>query len=385
VKGATVTPLRYATCSTDSSANSTTEQVAAARTFVLDRLLRDFPWATPADRANYIALLVTPILRHYLRSLTPFGLIDATMPASGKTMLTAGVGMLYGQRVLAWTYSDEELRKTITAVLAEAIGCVVFDNLAEGSVIDSAVLAQLVTSPVWSDRLLGASRNVATPNDRLWLATGNNLQVGGDMASRTVRVRLDPNMPRPEERDQSRFGIPHLDQWITKPANQRIVLGHLLVLVLDWIRAGAPKDTHQSMRQFTSWAQALGGLLRHHKVPGFLANSADLRGIDEDERRWTAFLATWHDRHGSKAVTAADLRRDGEPDQFGAETDRWDGTFITTDTGRIPNAFALGRLLSGQAGRWRGSYVLRTSLNDRRDRNWFWVETAANPEDKPNA
>ncbi len=354
----------------------TAEQVDAARRFLLDRFLRDFPWSSKADRANYLALLVTPILRHYTRSLTPFGLVDATMPASGKTILTAGPGMLYGQRVLPWTYSDEELRKTITAVLAQPVGCVVFDNLAEGTVIDSAVLAQLVTGPVWSDRMLGASRNIAAVNDRLWMATGNNLQVGGDMASRTVRVHLDPNMPRPEERDQTQFGIPHLDHWITKPGNQRVVLSHLLVLVLDWIRAGAPKDTALTMRQFTAWAQALGGFLRHHAVSGFLANAGELRDIDEDETRWRAFLSTWHERHGDKRVTAAELRRDAEPDHFAGEVvDRWDGQFITNQTGRLPNPYGLGRMLSGQVGRWRGPYVIRLGRSDRGDRAVFWVQT----------
>lgn len=62
----------------------TAEQVDTARDFVLNRFLRDFPWASAADRANYLALLVTPILRHFARALTPFALIDATMPASGK-------------------------------------------------------------------------------------------------------------------------------------------------------------------------------------------------------------------------------------------------------------------------------------------------------------
>ncbi|MEH1017976.1 hypothetical protein V6U90_33595, partial [Micromonospora sp. CPCC 206060] len=221
----------------------TPQQVHDARTFLLGRFLRDFPWASPADRANYVALLATPILRHYTRSLTPFALIDATMPASGKSILTAGPGMLYGQRMMPWADSEEELRKSITAVLAEQVGVVIWDNVPEGSVIDSAVLAQLVTNGVWSDRQLGASRNIATVNDRLWMATGNNLQVGGDMASRTVRVHLDPNMPHPELRDQTGFGIPHLDQWITDPTNQLTVLWHLLVLVLDWTRHGAPRIT----------------------------------------------------------------------------------------------------------------------------------------------
>ncbi|MEV5690717.1 hypothetical protein [Micromonospora globbae] len=350
------------------------QQVNEARRFLLGRFLRDFPWASAADRANYVALLATPILRHFTRSLTPFALIDATMPSSGKTILTAGPGMLYGQRVMPWAYSDEELRKSITAVLAEQVGVVIWDNLAEGTVIDSAVLAQLITNGVWSDRQLGASRNIATVNDRLWMATGNNLQVGGDMASRTVRVHLDPNMPRPELRDQSTFGIPHLDQWITVPANQLTVLWHLLVLVLDWTRQGAPKVTGLSMRQFTPWAQALGGFLAHHGIDGFLTNAADVREIDQDEQRWGAFLATWHERHGDRRMTAAELRRDAEPMHLGSDVhDPWDGQFITTSSGRLPNPLQLGRLLTGQAGRYRGNYVLRAGTNER-GRAVYWIE-----------
>ncbi|GAA0720717.1 hypothetical protein Drose_06985 [Dactylosporangium roseum] len=353
----------------------TTQQVAEAREFLLTRFLRDFPWSSPADKANYVALLATPILRHYTRSLTPFALIDATMPASGKSILTAGPGMLYGQRVMPWAYTEEELRKSITAVFAQQVGVVIWDNLAEGTVIDSANLALLVTAGVWSDRQLGSSRNVAAVNDRLWMATGNNLQVGGDMASRTVRVHLDPNMPRPEQRDQSKFGIPHLDQWITIPANQMTVLSHLLVLVLDWTRNGAPRANTVSMRQFTPWAQALGGFLAHHGIGGFLTNAADVRAIDEDETRWRAFLSCWHSLHSGQQMTAADLRRSGEPDHFaGNEVDRWDGQFITTHTGKLPNALALGRLLTGQVGRWRGDYVIRAGKNDRGDRAVYWVE-----------
>jgi hypothetical protein len=353
----------------------TPDQVFEARSFLLHRFLRDFPWAGDADRANYIALLVTPILRHFTRSLTPFALIDATMPASGKTILTGGPGMLYGQRVLPWTYSDEELRKGITAVLAEQVGVVIFDNLAEGSVIDSPILAQLVTGGVWADRQLGASRTIATVNDRLWMATGNNLQLGGDMTSRTVRVHLDPNMPRPEQRDQSEFGIPHLDQWITVPANQHTVLWHLLVLVLDWTRHGAPRAGGYTMRQFTPWAQALGGFLAHHGITGFLANADQVAAIDEDETRWRGFLAAWHDRHGTTPMTAAQLRADAEPDHLAGQViDAWDGLFITASTGRLPNPVGLGRMLTGQAGRWRGDYVIRSGMHERGNRAVFWVE-----------
>ena len=352
----------------------TPAQVARARAFVLEEFLHDFPWVSAADRANYLGLLVTPVLRPYLRCLAPFGIVDATMPASGKTILTAAVGMLYGQRVLSWTSSDEELRKAITSVLADQVGVVVFDNLAEGSVIDSAILARLITERTWSDRRLGTNTATAQPNDRLWLATGNNLRVGGDMASRTVLVRLDPHMPRPEER--TGFAIPHLDQWILAPANQRRLLWHLLVLVLDWTSAGAPRTPVRPMRQFTGWAEAIAGFLTHHQVLGFLSNAADVRDIDEDDATWTAFLHHWHQIHGRTALTTAELRKSAEPVSLGHGTtdDRWDGVFIAGDDGRLPSAKSLGRRLTGQIGRYHGSYVLR-SLTDPHDkmRRW-WIE-----------
>ena len=176
--------------------------------------------------------------------------------------------MLYGQRVLTWTHSDEELRKAITSVLADPVGTIIFDNLAEGTVIDSPVLARLITDRTWADRLLGGNKTAAFANDRVWTATGNNLRLGGDMRTRSVLVGLNPDMPRPEER--TGFQIPDLDQWILVPANQRQVLWHLLVLVADWTRNGAPRRSGLTMRQFTPWAEAVGRLprpSRHRWLP----------------------------------------------------------------------------------------------------------------------
>ncbi|WP_198961615.1 hypothetical protein [Pseudonocardia sp. MH-G8] len=348
----------------------TPEQVAAARQFLLEKFLRDFPWRTPADRANYLALLATPILRPFTRCLSPFGIVDATMPASGKTILTACLGMLCGQRVMTWTDSDEELRKAITSVLADQAGVIVFDNLPEGSVIDSAVLARLVTERTWTDRRLGSNTASSYPNDRVWLATGNNLRVGGDMASRTVWVRLDPDMPHPEAR--TGFSIPNLDTWILDPGNQARVLWHLLVLVLDWTAAGAPTSSSvPAMRQFTRWAQHLGGLLEHHSIRGFLGNAVENRDLDDDAAEWRAFLTRWHQLHGDRYLTANELRRAAE-NGFGS--DPWDGTFPTTGSGHLLSVKSLGRRLTGQVGRWRGDIVLRSVTNPHNHGRSYWVE-----------
>jgi len=355
-------------------------QVDTAAAFLLDQFLADFPWRSPADRANYLALLVTPLLRPYTRALAPFGIVEATMPGSGKTILTSCIGLLVGQRVLTWPDADDELRKTVTTVLADQVGAIVFDNLTEGHVINSPVLARLITERTWTDRRLGSNTAATFPNDRLWLATGNNLRVGGDMASRSVWVRLDPDCPQPEAR--SGFSIPNLDTWILDPDHQAIVLHHLLVLVVDWCRHGAPISTQvPQMRQFTKWAQQLGGFLAHHGVPDFLGNHTDAAQLDDDANEWAQFLHAWHTIFATRPVRARDLRAAADPEP--GRPDPWGGTFPTTPAGRPLTVKSLGRRLTGQVGRWRGSVVLRSATDPHTKTQTYWVQREPGDESNP--
>ncbi|MFB9906275.1 hypothetical protein [Allokutzneria oryzae] len=350
----------------------TADQVHEAREFILGRLLRDFPFVAPADRANHGGLLVAPILRPMLNSLIPFGLISATTQSSGKTLLAEIPGHVYGSKILTWRSGDDaELEKAITSALHSPSPVMLWDNLKEGSEVSSPVLAQLLTSPEWSARMLGSSgAGFTAKNDRLWLATGNNIRLGGDMATRTVLIRLDPDMPHPDQRDQSGFGIPHLDAWLREPQNRATVLRHLLVLVMDWIAAGAPKSEH-TMRQFTTWAQATGGLLAHHGIEGFLDNLDELRQADDENADWVAFLAQWRglfkdDKKPSKRVH----------ETYTFEPSQWDGNFFTDDDGRAVSVKSLGRLLTAHVGRWHGDYVLRSAHDRRANSKVFWVEQA---------
>jgi hypothetical protein len=166
-------------------------------------------------------------------------------------------------------------------------------------------------------------------------------------------------MPRPELR--TNFTIPHLDRWIKEPDNQRCLLRHLLVLVMDWIAAGAARSEH-TMRQFTTWAAAAGGFLAHHGVTGFLDNVEEVRALDEDDNDWAVFLARWFKLYGAMPQKAGDIRKSADPEGgFGGAPllDRWEGDFITGEDGRIPNAKSLGRMLAGQVGRFHGQFVLR--------------------------
>ncbi|MGO1055630.1 hypothetical protein [Crossiella sp. CA198] len=357
----------------------TAEEVTAARQFLLGQLLRDFPFVAEADRANHIGLLLAPILRPYLRCLIPFGLISATTQSSGKTLLAEVIGYLYGHKTLVWRKGDDaELEKAITSALHSSAPIMLWDNIKEGTEVASPVLAQLLTGPEWSARMLGSSgAGFTANNDRAWLATGNNLRLGGDMATRTVLIRLDPNDPHPDQRDQSAFGIPHLDTWLKDPAHRVEVLRHLLILVLDWIAAGAPRSGH-TMRQFSGWAQATGGLLDHHGIVGFLDNLADLREADDEDAEWAAFLTRWWELNSDNRMSATRLRHQAEIEQIGGiAVDRWEGAFLTDDSGRIPSAKSLGRTLTGHIGRWHGGYALRSVRDKSANANVFWVERAA--------
>lgn len=349
------------------------EQVTAAKRF-LETVLHDFPWVTQADKANYLGILVSPILRPYLRALTPFWVATATTASSGKSLLVDMVGSIYGKQQNPWPGGEEELRKAILAALRRPEPLICWDNIAEGTQITSATLAGLITSNEWSDRVLGSSKSEKHANDRLWAVTGNNLRLGGDMATRTVVVRLDPNMPNPEARPDSAFQIPNLQSWLTMADNRQALQWNLLVLVADWVAAGAPRTAHL-MRQFSPWAQAAGGFVTHHGLPGFLDNATDVREMDDQAAMWQAFLTRWERKYGTQQLTSAALRASFEYNPDG--TDPWDGTIPEPllNGRHLPSAIELGRRLGGHVGRWYATHTLRAGTDSHTSARLWSVET----------
>ncbi|MFW5415713.1 hypothetical protein J0910_03680 [Nocardiopsis sp. CNT-189] len=351
----------------------TSADVARARSYLLDYVLADFPWADGGSRANFVALLMTPLLRPFIGGLAPLGAVSASAPGSGKTLLTDIPGKLYGATSRPWVQDDAELRKAITATLKTSSDpVVVFDNIGEFDQVDQPSLAKLLTSAAWSDRELGSSNQIGVPNDRLWLVTGNNISFGGDMPSRTVLVVLDPRMPNPDLR--TGFTIPDLTEWLEDAGNLATLLHQLLVLARAWVVEGAPK-AELSMRNFRRWARAMAGFTGWLGVPGFMANADQLASHDEEAATWHAFLATWHTMFGDTPKSASDLLKSAEvpfPGPPGA--DPWEGTFLTRADGTRPSPRGLGKMLSGKQGRFYGEYTVRGVL-DKKTKVWrYYVD-----------
>lgn len=358
--------------------------VARAKRLVFGTVLRDFCFDSDASKANYTALLMTPALRHYIDSLAPLGLISSTTRGSGKTLLGLIMDALYGLYITTWQPREEELVKAITAVFRDSTAPVVmFDNVGTGDTVDHATLAMLLTSRTWTGRILGRSRVITAANDRLWLATGNNIMVGGDIASRSVLVRLDPQMERPEKR--TGFAIDDLEGWLRDDTNRAELLHAVLTLARAWIAAGAPQG-EATMRTFTPWARAMAGLTTFLGLSGFLANEAELvESADEEEAGTVAFLMQWHRMYGSQPKRAIDLLDSARADCAGGQWhDPWQGTFPTRANGNPFTAKGLARFLAARRGRIFSGLRLDGQF-DRHSKIWTYrvvrVADSESPEE----
>jgi hypothetical protein len=353
--------------------------VADARSFLLDQVMYDFPWKDKADLANAVAMLCTPALRDFIvgpsggNVPTPLFVIKAHAAGTGKTLLAELVGRTFGQAMTAWVDDNDELHKVIGALLADHSNAVcILDNVGSGHQIRQPVLANLITSGIWTGRILGQSRTMSVVNDRLWIATGNNVRYGGDMASRTVEIDVDSQEERPDLRDG--FRIPDLGSWIQSSANRAKVVSALLILARDWVAAGAPQIVTRR-RGFTQWASAMAGFLDFHGVPGFLQNDDTVQEADTEREQWCAFLTTWYEKFGGEHKAVRELLRS----HIGALNDGWGDAFLLVDakSGHELSPIAAGNRLREKVGVPIDGLVLRSgkpgSENSKKS-NVYWVE-----------
>jgi hypothetical protein len=285
--------------------NPTPEEREAALALIW-QAFGEFPYAGEADRANALALLLTPIVRPAIKRHVPMALADAPKRGTGKGLLCDGVTIVAAgdtAPILTMSENADELQKSITALLMEGATIIIIDNITER--LQSKHLDAVLTSDIWRSRILGASKMTRVPQRATWIATGNNIRLGGDLPRRCYRIRLDAKMSRPDKRRD--FTIRDLATWIKE--HRAELVRALLILARAWYVAGKPQDEDlPAMATFTGWVRTVGGILKHAGVRGFLANLDQLQEQnDEESAQWEAFLLTWLERFGDAWVTTADI------------------------------------------------------------------------------
>lgn len=168
----------------------------------LRTLFEEFPFDAPEHLSVTLAALMTPILRPAFDGPSPLFLFDSNTPGAGKTIQADVVSLVAtGKQAprMSWT-KEEEAEKRITAILMMGSPVVLIDNIKPGAPLGGASLDALLTSETWMGRKLSKTEMLVLPNRSVWLATGNNLKVQGDLVRRSMRSFIDPQMERPEER-----------------------------------------------------------------------------------------------------------------------------------------------------------------------------------------
>ena len=176
------------------------ESVALAALGTLWHPFREFDCATNLDRGVLLAAILTAIERPALSTAPGFAM-DAPLQGSGKTYLAQCLAALAQGSLPAVdppVDDENEIRKRLLSAALAAPAVIVWDNLV--GTLRSAALAAFLTSETYTDRVLGESRSATGETRILFLCTGNNVQLAGDMPRRVLRCRLDAHTENPETR-----------------------------------------------------------------------------------------------------------------------------------------------------------------------------------------
>jgi len=194
---------------------------------------------------------------------------------------------------------DDEWRKRITAILLAGMDSVLIDNVE--SAVGNKSLNGLLTSDVWTDRILGRSETVSLPARVTWAATGNGLVVRGDQVRRTVMLCIDPGVERPEQRRFKR----DLAIWV--PANRQRLLSAAMTILRAYRRAGCPGQDDVLLGRFEPWSRTVCGPIRWLGMPDPTASQVELVAEDPEMERLADVHSVLSEWFGEQPFSVADV------------------------------------------------------------------------------
>ena len=244
--------------------------LSGAMSYLLDEWLCDV--STDLDGKCVLLAVALSTLERVLLPERPAFFITAGQRGGGKTTATTMViAAATGRRpaAAAWSHSDEERRKAILAYLSEGLPALVWDNIPRGTAISCPTIDKVLTAEQFSDRILGESTSLTVPATTIMVFTGNNISPRGDLASRSLSVRIAVDRADPENRAFS-----HTDPVAWTLNNRGAILSALYTILLGNPRhRQAVKEAPRT--RFKTWWHLVGS-----------AVEAAALAYTNDELRW---------------------------------------------------------------------------------------------------
>jgi len=273
----------------------------------LDALLHDFCFKTPADRTNYLGMLLTAMLVPRFIGSKPAALFNGNQPELGKSILAQIIAILRdGQSAETASYNpnDEEFEKRLGAIVRRGVMTIIIDNAkSQGRTprIESACLERSITDPILSFRLLGSSASIRAENSHIFCITANTPDVSRDLVTRSVVISLfyegDPKRRQFSIADPEGYAQEHRIK----------LLGELIGMVERWKVVGSPLATAHSRFNKRGWGNIVGGILHACGEPDFLANADEVATLLDETRREFAELVSILVEHSQGIWTASEL------------------------------------------------------------------------------
>jgi len=269
-----------------------------------------FPFVSSLDRAVHLAAILTTAVRATLPTCPAFA-YDAPVQGSGKTLLARCVAALAtGGDVGVWPHThgnDEEVRKRIFTALREGSRAIIWDNVV-GS-FDSASMASALTSPVFTDRILGASNSSAVPNRAILILTGNNLSLRGELPRRVLVSRIDPATDKPFSRH---FDFDPFERCLNNRQDMIIAALTLIRAQLEQteIFGQLGKGRLASFEQWDAWVRQTV-IYADQLLPGQFGDVMAIieanQAADPEQESLLAYLEAWQRNFGNEFRTATQV------------------------------------------------------------------------------
>lgn len=291
-----------------------------------------FPFVGESDQSAAIAAIITALIRRSLPA-APMLAVTAPTPGTGKSLLADLVSKIAINRrsaVLALGSDEAETEKRLYAALLAGDSILTLDNIEQP--LRGAVICQILTQSSVRFRPLGGSSVVTVPTCSTILATGNNLDIRGDLRRRVMLIRLDANTERPEQRQFKRDALAYVGE------RRGALIRAALTVPLAYLAAGSPPiEGLTAYGGFSEW----DALVRRPLVWAGLP--------DPDLEVTRALFAAWRAAYGNEAATVADALS-----QARASMPRFDGNVdpVYPELRDALHAICGERLEARRAGGW---------------------------------
>ncbi len=282
----------------------TPERAKAALKFLLNEWLHDV-LTDDAGKCALVSAAMTIIQRVLLPGRPAF-MLSAGKRGGGKTTTLQMLGLAatgVEPSAASWSDNTEERRKALMSYFVAGVPLIIWDNIELGTEIYCPHIEKALTSPTVADRILGETRREVVPSTCIHLFTGNNILPIGDLASRTLHVKLDVKTADPENRK-----FKHRDPLAWTRQNREKILRAMYVVML-----AEPNVTNDGAHgRFSMWWRLVGrpveNAARSMGVSvDFGQMFLDNEVVDESVQNITDVLIAMTEQWQEKAFGASDI------------------------------------------------------------------------------